>query len=140
MSSLVATAISYSISGSGFAIAKTIGSLAIVKSIAGVTIFPVDKPIKISAFCIASSKVSKSLSVANSAFCEVRFSLSFLITPLLSHITTFSLFTPNFKYKRVQEIAAAPAPLTTIFTLLISFSVISMAFLSAAAEIIAVPC
>ena len=36
--------------------------------------------------------------------------------------------------------AAAPAPLTTIFTLWISLPTISKAFLSAAAEIIAVPC
>ena len=140
ISSLVATAISYSISGTGFAIAKTIGFFAIDKSISGVTIFPLDKPIKISALCIASSNVCRSLSVANSAFCVVRFPLSFRMTPLLSHMTTFSLCTPNFKYKRVQEIAAAPAPFTTIFTALISFSVISIAFFKAAAEIIAVPC
>ena len=38
----------------------------------------------------------------------------------------------------MQEIAAAPAPFTTIFILEISFSVISTAFFKAAAEIIAV--
>ena len=40
----------------------------------------------------------------------------------------------------VQEIAAAPAPLTTICTSDIFFSVSSIAFFKAAAEIIAVPC
>ena len=78
--------------------------------------------------------------MANSAFCDDKFSISFLITPLLSHITTFSFFAPNAKYKRVQEIAAAPAPFTTIFIFDISFSAISTAFFKAAAEIIAVPC
>ena len=81
-----------------------------------------------------------SLSVANSSFCDVKFPLSFLITPLLSHITMFSLLAPKAKYMRVQEIAAAPAPFTTIFTSEIFCSVISIAFFNAAAEIIAVPC
>ena len=136
----MATAKLYSISGIGFAMAKTIGFFAIESSISGDTTFPIDKPINTSEFCMASSKVFKSLWVANSAFCEVKLSLSFLITPLLSHITTFSLFAPNFKYNLVQEMAAAPAPLTTIFTLEMSLPEMSIAFFRAAAEIIAVPC
>ena len=55
-------------------------------------------------------------------------------------MTIFSIFAPNLRYKRVQDIAAAPAPLTTIFTSAISFSMISKAFFNAAAEIMAVPC
>ena len=120
--------------------ANTIGSLVIESSISGVTTSPFDNPIKTSAFCMASSSVFTSLLVANFFFWEVRLSLSFLITPLLSHIIIFSIFAPNLKYKRVHEIAAAPAPLTTIWTLEISFAIISKAFFNAAAEIIAVPC
>ena len=140
ISSLVAIAKSYSISGTGLAIAKTIGSFAIDNNISGETTLPIERPIKTSALCMASSSVFKSLSVANSAFCDVKFSLSFLMTPLLSHITMFSLFAPNSKYNLVQEIAAAPAPFTTKLSLVISLPVISIAFFSAAAEIIAVPC
>ena len=55
-------------------------------------------------------------------------------------MTTFSRLAPNAKYKRVQEIAAAPAPLTTILTSSIFLSESSNAFNNAAAEIIAVPC
>ena len=89
---------------------------------------------------IASSKEFTLRSVANSAFCELRLGLSLRITPLLSHIIIFSFFAPNFTYIRVHEMAAAPAPFTTIFTLEISFSAISRALIKAAPEIIAVPC
>ena len=100
----------------------------------------VDSPINTSASFIASSKVSIFLCVANSAFSLVRFSLSFLITPLLSSITIFSRFAPHDWYKREHDIAAAPAPLITILTSSIFFSANSNAFINAAAEIIAVPC
>ena len=52
----------------------------------------------------------------------------------------FSFLAPNEQYKRVQEVAEAPAPLMIIFTSAISFPTISNAFNSAAAEIMAVPC
>ncbi|MNQ89967.1 hypothetical protein D3C85_1052920 [compost metagenome] len=52
----------------------------------------------------------------------------------------FSFLAPKETYNLVQEIAAAPAPLTTILILSIFFLMISQAFNKAAAEIIAVPC
>ena len=68
ISFLVAIAKSYSISATGFAIANTIGSFAIDNNISGETTFPLDKPIKTSAFCMASSSECKSRAVANSSF------------------------------------------------------------------------
>ena len=52
----------------------------------------------------------------------------------------FSGFTPNNTYKFAQAKAAEPAPETTTFILAMSFSAISKAFISAADEMIAVPC
>ena len=95
ISSLVLQAISYPISGSGLAIAKTIGFLAIVKSILGETISDLDNPINTSAPFIASSRVLRSLDVANSSFSGLRFSRSLRITPLLSNITILSTLAPK---------------------------------------------
>src|SRR5690606_25115673 len=117
--------------------AKTMGSLAIDNNISGLTILAIDKPMNTSASTIASSKVSIFLWVENSAFSEERFSLSFLITPLLSNITIFSRFAPKDWYKREHEIAAAPAPLITILVSSIFLLVSSNAFNNAAAEIMA---
>ena len=88
----------------------------------------------------ASSRVRRLRSVANSAFCSVRLGASLRITPLLSHITIFLGLAPKATYKRVQEIAAAPAPFTTICALAMSLPTISKALTRAAAEMIAVPC
>ena len=116
------------------------GFLAIDFNMSGVTILAMDKPIKTSASCMASSNVLRSKAVANSAFSGVKFSRSFRITPLLSVMTIFSLFAPKALYKRVQEMAAAPAPEMTMRTSSIFFSDNSKAFNKAAQEIIAVPC
>ena len=62
------------------------------------------------------------------------------ITPLLSHIMMFSFFAPNIIYNFVQEMEAAPAPFTTIFTSSIFFPAISSALIKPAPEIMAVPC
>ena len=70
-------------------------SFSIESNISGVRTLPFDKPIKTSAPFTASSKVLTSLSVANSAFCSVRFGESFRITPLLSHIMIFLGFAPK---------------------------------------------
>ena len=134
------TAKSYAISGSGFAIAKTIGSFAIASNIAGFTTSATESPMKTSASTIASSSVSIFLSVANSSFSADKFSLSLRITPLLSSITIFLALAPKALYNLVQETAAAPAPLITMRTSSIFFLVISNAFNKAAADIIAVPC
>ena len=89
---------------------------------------------------MASSKFLISRFVANCSFSGVRFFLFFLITPLLSSIIKFLMLAPKDKYNLEQEIAAAPAPETTIFTSCIFLFASSMAFINAAADIIAVPC
>ena len=58
----------------------------------------------------------------------------------MSHNTIFSFLTPRRIYNFKHEIAAAPAPLTTILTLSILLPTNSKAFNKAAPEIIAVPC
>ena len=68
ISSRVFTAKLYLISGSGLAMAKTMGLSAMVFSIFGVTKSAIERPIKTSAPTIASSKEFTSLEVANSAF------------------------------------------------------------------------
>ncbi len=95
MSFLVLMAKSYSISGSGLAIAKTIGLGAMLSSIFGVTISLTESPTNTSASFIASSRVSIFLYDANSAFSSESSSRSFRITPLLSSITIFSLLAPK---------------------------------------------
>ena len=55
-------------------------------------------------------------------------------------MTTFSTLTPKALYNLVHEIAAAPAPETTILMSSIFLLASSKAFNNAAAEIIAVPC
>ncbi|MNE48835.1 hypothetical protein D3C80_1433230 [compost metagenome] len=96
---------------------------------------------KTSAFFIASSSDETSrLSVANSRLASSKPARSERITPLLSVITIFSLRAPNDAYRRVHDIAAAPAPQTTILTSSIFFFCNSSAFNNAAAEMMAVPC
>ena len=89
---------------------------------------------------MASSSVFIFRIVANSFFSTDKSALSDLMTPLLSVIIIFFGFKPKALYILVQEIAAAPAPQTTIFTSSIFLLVISKAFNKAADEIIAVPC
>ena len=55
-------------------------------------------------------------------------------TPLLSNIITFSFLTPRDMYNWAQLTAAAPAPFTTTFNLLMGFLMISSA-LSKPAEV-----
>ncbi len=55
-------------------------------------------------------------------------------------MTILSIFAPKARYNLVQDIAAAPAPETTMETSSIFFSASSSALSNAAAEIIAVPC
>ena len=136
-----AIASSYEISGTGLANANTIGFSFIERIISCESILPFDSPTNTSAPLIASSNVWTSRrSVANNAFCGVRFSRSEVMTPLESSITIFSFLTPNATYIFVHEIAAAPAPFTTSLTLLIFLPATSKAFFKPAAEMIAVPC
>ena len=130
----------YSISGSGFAIAKTIGLAFIAFNMSTFTISAFDKPINTSALTIASSRVWTSIAVANSFFSGVKDVRSLRITPLLSVMIIFSSCAPKALYRRVQETAAAPAPEITMRTSLIFLSANSNAFNKAAHEMIAVPC
>ena len=95
MSSRTEHAVLYLISGSGLAIANTIGLDPIDFNIFSLTIFPCESPIKTSAPKKASSRVFMSRSVENSDFSLLKFFLSFLITPLLSVMTIFFLLAPK---------------------------------------------
>ena len=106
-----------------------IGFFAIFFTISLVNAPFADKPKNTSAFLIAWLD-----------FHWFKFSLPLKITPVLSIIVIFFCGTPLFLNKFVQAIAEAPAPLTTIFTLLIDFLLISRALINAAVVIIAVPC
>ena len=117
------------------------GQSAMERTIACVRILPLDNPTNTSAPTMASSKVCTSRrSVANSFFCSVSFSLSLVITPFESIMMIFSFTAPSAQYNFVHEMAAAPAPLTTILTLEISLPATSSAFFNPAAEMMAVPC
>ena len=129
------------ISGSGFAIAKTIGFSDIDLSISTLIISDFDNPIKTSAPFNASSKLLTFIFlVINSFFSFDKLSLLMLIGPLLSNMIILSFLTPNATYILAHEIAAAPAPQITILIFLMSFFASSRAFIRAAPEIIAVPC
>ena len=110
------------------------------KSIFEVTILAFESPIKTSLFFIACSSVLIFLLVANSFFSRDKSFLLSLITPLLSVMIILLEFKPKALYILVQDIAAAPAPQTTILISSIFLSAISNAFNNAAQEIIAVPC
>ncbi len=64
-------------------------------TISGVTTSLTERPRNTSASTIASARVVISREVANWAFCGFRSVRLWLMTPLLSHITTFSIFTPR---------------------------------------------
>ena len=116
------------------------GFFAMDFSMAGVTILAIDKPMNTSAPSMASFRVFTSIAVANSAFSLVRCSRSLRMTPLLSVMMMFSLLAPKALYKRVHEIAAAPAPEMTMRTSSIFLSDNSKALSRAAQEMMAVPC
>ena len=99
-----------------------------------------DTPRNTSQSIIASANVRASVSLANRCLVSVKFSRPEWITPVLSSINTLSISTPVSSSKLVQAIAAAPAPETTTFTLLISLSTTRSPFLTAAEQTIAVPC
>ena len=132
---------SYEISGTGFASAKTIGLSAIERIMSWLRMLPFESPTNTSAPLMASSRVCTSRrSVAKKAFCGVSFSRSLVITPFESIIRMFSFRAPRAIYNLVHEMAAAPAPLTTMRTFSMSLPATSRAFFSPAAEMMAVPC
>jgi hypothetical protein len=105
------------------------------------TTLPLLNPIKTSASFNPSANVPyQSFQLQTLAFCSSKSVLPLCINPLLSNTFTFSFFTPNAIYSLIQEIAAAPAPLTTTLTFVYFFFCNSNAFNNAAALIIAVPC
>ena len=121
--------------------AKTMGFLLIEINMSLVIIFAFDKPINTSAPFNASSSVLISVFFEeNIFFSGERFDLLTFIKPLLSNIKIFFFFTPRDLYIFAHDIAAAPAPQITIFTSPIFLFANSRALISAAPEIIAVPC
>ena len=101
------------ISGSGLAMAKMIGSLAISSTIAGLSAPAADRPRKTSAPTSASSSVRASVSTECADFHWSRSVRPVWMTPLRSHMMTWSPRTPIALINSVQAIAAAPAPFTT---------------------------
>ncbi len=128
------------ISGSGLAMANTMGFFAIERIISLETTFLMDKPINTSAPSMASSSVWMSRLVAKSCLYLFRFVLSLCNTPLVSSITMFSFLAPIDSRSLVQAMADAPAPFTTILTSSFFFPAISSALIQPAAVMMAVPC
>ena len=131
---------SYAISGSGLAMANTIGSLAMLLIMSWDRILALDNPTKTSAFFKASSKVFVLVSLTKNCLYSSRSVLSLFKVPLLSSMIKFSFLTPRAINNLLQLIALAPAPFTTIFISDIDLFTTSSAFNNAAPLIIAVPC
>ncbi len=121
----------------GFAIAITIGCLAIDRTISGVKTPGALTPKKISAPERAPAKVPAA-STANSFFSAVKSERVLERMPLESHIKI--VLAPAFRSNRAIAIPAAPAPLITIRTSSIDFFTNFRALYKAARLTIAVPC
>ncbi len=117
-----------------------IGFFAILLTIFWETTPPTDNPTKTSAPTIASSKDANPFSCANSSLYLFKSFLSFDKQPLESNMYIFLCFAPARTYNLLQEIAEAPAPLTTILTSARFLPVTSTALINAAQLMIAVPC
>ena len=128
------------ISGSGLAIANTIGFFAILFIMSAFNTPPLLNPINTSASFMLSASVTFFPLAINSFFSSSRSVRLSWISPLVSNTLKFSLFAPSDSYSFIQAIAAAPAPFTTNFALSIFFFCISKAFNKAAALMMAVPC
>ena len=126
------------ISGTGFAKAKIIGCADIFFTISSVRILGFESPKNISAPRIASLSVLSFVLMANSSLYLFKSVRSTLTTPRLSKSTICS--TPKFRYILAHAIPAAPAPLMTTLMSLIFLPLISIALISPALDIIAVPC
>ena len=96
------------ISGSGLAIAKTIGFFAMDFTMGTVTTFPTLSPIKTSASFIACSSVISARAFTNLVLPSSRSVLPLCNTPFLSKTRKFSAFAPSSWYNSMQAIAAAP--------------------------------
>ena len=129
------------ISGVGLANAKINGCLAIFFTMAGFSTPPADKPRKISAPSITSSKVRAEVFWTNwilsSSINSVRPSYT---TPAKSVTKILLLGTPIFTSRPKQASAAAPAPDVTSLTFFKSLPATLMPFKMAAPTTIAVPC
>ena len=136
-----ARAFSGVISGSGLAMAKMIGLSAIDLTMSAVTAPATETPKKTSAPFIASSSVRSLVSIAWADFhWFMPASRPAWITPSVSHSVTWSCATPMALRSSMQAIPAAPAPLATMRTFLMSRPVMSSALIIPAAAMMAVPC
>ena len=129
------------ISGIGLASANTKG-LSAISAIHSFLIVPgPDNPRKISAFRMASSIVTKGVSIAYIALFSSRVPARLVeITPFESQTMMFSFFIPKVMSKLRQAIAAAPAPEQTTRTSLKFLPTTFSPLIIAAPTIIAVPC
>ena len=140
MSLRVSVASSQLISGSGLAIAKTMGFLAMLLIISLLSKPPLLRPINTSASFNASVSERFFPLARNSFFNSSKsFRLSWT-SPFESYTQKFSLLAPSATYSFMHATAAAPAPLTTNFNLSIFFFCNSQALSKAAALMMAVPC
>ena len=140
-SSRIAATSSTVISGSGFAIAKMIGSRAIERIMASVNAPLAERPNTASAPASASASVRASVRTAWADFHW--FMPSYrpsYTTPLVSHRMTFSGLSPSALRRSRHAMPAAPAPLTTSFVSRMSRPVRCIALTRPAAAMIAVPC
>ena len=121
--------------------AKMIGLAAMVRIISGVKAPFEESPKSTSAPLAASSRVRSGVSTAKrSLYLFIPSVRPWKMTPLVSHMSSFSLETPREMARLAQAIAAAPAPFTTIRTSPIFFPTNSRALIRAALAMMAVPC
>ncbi len=129
------------ISGSGLAIANTIGCFAMPLAISGLSAPLAERPKKTSAPISASARVRASVSTACADFhWFMPLSRPRQTTPWVSHRIAFSCGRPMAFKSSMQAIAAAPAPLITSLASRSERPVTSSALISPAAAMIAVPC
>ena len=120
--------------------AKMIGSFAIFSTISGLSAPAAERPRNTSAPTKASARSRVSVSTACADFHWSRSVRPLWMTPLRSHMMTWSWGTPIALINSVQAMAAAPAPFTTTRICFMSRPVSSTALISPAAVMIAVPC
>ena len=130
------------ISGSGFDIAKTIGSLAITFKSCWLITLGAETPRNTSASAITCLRVPSSLFglvfSTNHCLLEFRSFRLALIAPLLSQPTRF--FTPSCRIILEHAVPAAPTPETTTFISSAFLPTNFKALTKAAVETTAVPC
>ncbi|CRI74706.1 Uncharacterised protein [Chlamydia trachomatis] len=131
------------ISGTGFAIAKTMLLSFMVLMASTLNTPGAEQPMRTSAPLTASAKVPclfSGLTLAMSSCCTRSLLPLSKRMPLEFRMVMFSGFTPSSRSRRAIAVPAAPAPFMTTFTSSIFLPTTSRAPRSAARAAIAVPC